>query len=56
MAGDRPLKGQKALVTGANSGIGEGIARALADAGADVLVNYVVRPEDAERLVAELRS
>ncbi len=34
------LKGQKALVTGANSGIGKGVAVALAHAGADVLVNY----------------
>jgi glucose 1-dehydrogenase len=33
------LKGQKALVTGANSGIGQGIAIALAHAGADVVVN-----------------
>jgi glucose 1-dehydrogenase len=52
----QPLKGQKALVTGANSGIGEGAARALAAAGADVVVNYVARPEDAERLVTELRA
>jgi glucose 1-dehydrogenase len=52
----QPLKGQKALVTGANSGIGEGVARALAAAGADVVVNYVARPEDAERVVAELRT
>lgn len=51
-----PLKGQKALVTGANSGIGEGVARALAAVGADVIVNYVSRPEDAERLVAELKT
>jgi glucose 1-dehydrogenase len=56
MGADQRLKGQKALVTGANSGIGEGIARALAAAGADVAVNYVSRPEDAERLVAELRT
>ena len=54
MTGHQPLKGQKALVTGANSGIGEGVARALAAAGADVVVNYVSRPEDAERLVDEL--
>ena len=52
----QPLKGQKALVTGANSGIGQGVARALAGAGADVVVNYVSRPEDAERLVAELKA
>lgn len=55
MMGHQPLKGQKALVTGANSGIGEGVARSLAAAGANVVVNYVSRPEDAERLVAELK-
>ena len=56
MTGRQPLKGQKALVTGANSGIGEGVARALAAAGADVVVNYVSRPEDAERVVADLET
>src|SRR6266446_6321715 len=34
------LKGQKALVTGANSGIGKAVAIALGEAGADVVVNY----------------
>ena len=34
------LKGQKALVTGANSGIGKAVAIALGQAGADVVVNY----------------
>ena len=34
------LQGQKALVTGANSGIGRGITLALEEAGADVVVNY----------------
>lgn len=34
------LRGQKAIVTGASSGIGQGIAIALAEAGAHVLVNY----------------
>jgi len=36
----KPLKGQKALVTGGDSGIGKGIALALGVAGADVMVNY----------------
>jgi glucose 1-dehydrogenase len=40
------LVGQKALVTGANSGIGEACAIALARAGADVAVNYVVGETD----------
>lgn len=50
------LKGQRALVTGANSGIGKGIAIALAQAGADVAVNYVTRSEAAAQVVAELIS
>ena len=48
------LKGQKALVTGANSGIGKAIAIAMAHAGADVVVNYVTRPEEAEKVVDEI--
>ena len=47
------LKGQKALVTGANSGIGKGIAIALAHAGADVVVNYRTNPEAAEAVAEE---
>jgi glucose 1-dehydrogenase len=47
------LKGQKALVTGANSGIGKGIAIALAHAGADVVVNYRTNPEAAQAVVEE---
>jgi glucose 1-dehydrogenase len=47
------LKGQKALVTGANSGIGKGIAIALAHAGADVVVNYRNNPEAALEVAEE---
>jgi glucose 1-dehydrogenase len=52
----RPLAGQTALVTGANSGIGEGVARALAAAGARVVVNYVSRPEAAQAVVEDIRA
>jgi glucose 1-dehydrogenase len=51
----RPLAGQKALVTGANSGIGEATAIALGKAGADVVVNYVSNPEKAEAVAAQIR-
>jgi len=50
------LKGQTALVTGANSGIGEGVARALAAAGAAVVVNYVVKPETAQAVVRDIEA
>ncbi|MGW1957492.1 SDR family oxidoreductase [Streptomyces sp. NPDC001920] len=50
------LKGQKALVTGANSGIGRATALAMGRAGADVVVNYVAGPEEAEKVVEEIRS
>lgn len=45
------LKGQKALVTGANSGIGKAVAIALGQAGADVVVNYVRGDDSADEVV-----
>jgi glucose 1-dehydrogenase len=48
------LKGQRALVTGANSGIGEAVARALAGAGAAVVVNWVSGEDRAEKVVADI--
>ena len=50
------LRGQAALVTGANSGIGQAVALALGRAGADVVVNYVVDPAAADAVVEEIRA
>lgn len=50
------LKGQKALVTGGSSGIGEAVVRQLAQAGATVVVNYRSHPEAAEKIVADIKS
>lgn len=50
------LEGQPALVTGANSGIGKAVALALAQAGADVVVNYVTDPDAAEDVAQQIRS
>jgi glucose 1-dehydrogenase len=52
---NKVLQGQKAIVTGSSSGIGKGIAFAMAHAGADVLVNYTSRAEEAERVAEDIR-
>lgn len=47
------LKGQKALVTGANSGIGKAVAIALCQAGADVMINYRSGDDQARAVIDE---
>ena len=54
--GDKKLSGQTALVTGANSGIGAGVAKSLGQAGANVIINYLSKPEDADALVVEIKG
>ncbi len=48
------LQGQKALVTGGSSGIGKGVALALARAGADVAINYSASKEKADGVAQEI--
>ncbi len=50
------LVGQKALVTGANSGIGQAVAIAMGQAGADVAVNYVAGDEAANAVVETIKA
>jgi glucose 1-dehydrogenase len=52
----KALAGQRALVTGASSGIGASIAKALAAAGAKVAVNYSRDETAAGRVVTEIQA
>src|SRR5271167_2285592 len=56
METNKILKGQKALVTGANSGIGKAVALALGKAGASVLINYVVDDGTVPKMIKEIKS
>jgi glucose 1-dehydrogenase len=55
MPDQKPLARQRALVTGANSGIGRSVAVALGQAGADVVVNYVEDDAAANDVANEIR-
>lgn len=48
------LKGQRALVTGGNTGIGKSIVRCLAAGGARVVIDYVAEPQAAQLLADEI--
>jgi glucose 1-dehydrogenase len=54
MAQGKSLAGQKAIVTGASSGIGKAIALALGEAGADVIVNYLGHEREAIDVAEEI--
>ena len=50
------LSGKTALVTGASRGIGRAIALALAGAGADVIINYVTREDEARKVCQQVKN
>jgi len=50
------LEGKVAIVTGASKGIGASIAKAFADEGAAVVVNYASSAESADRVVADIAA
>lgn len=52
----KKLEGQVALITGASSGLGAGVAKAMAEAGASVVINYSSSPEKAEKVLAEVKG
>ena len=53
---DKKLDQQTAIVTGSSSGIGLGVVKALAAAGAKVVVNYYKGDDEAEEVVKAIKS
>jgi NAD(P)-dependent dehydrogenase (short-subunit alcohol dehydrogenase family) len=54
--GSGKLKGCKAIITGADSGIGKAVAIAFAREGADVLISYLNEEEDAKETAEYVES
>ncbi len=53
---DRPLEGKVVIVTGGNSGIGEGIVREAAAQGAKVVIDYVSHPEATDAIIRDIEG
>src|SRR5919106_4004604 len=52
----RGLKGKNVLVTGGTSGIGQAIAVRFAEYGANVAINYLRRPDEAEETEKQVHA
>jgi glucose 1-dehydrogenase len=50
------LKGKVAIVTGGNSGIGQAIVLGLAEAGANIVIDYIAHPEATEALEQQIAA
>jgi len=50
------LSGKTMIVTGGNSGIGAAVVRAAAAEGANLVIDYVVHPEETTKLIAEVEA
>ncbi|MEP6702972.1 MAG: SDR family NAD(P)-dependent oxidoreductase, partial [Betaproteobacteria bacterium] len=52
----KDLKGKAVLITGASTGIGAAVARALGAAGAKIAVHYNASKAEAEKVAADVRA